>query len=1040
MRRNLKLISAALLFPMAVSAQTDKIQGTIVSETDGQPLIGVVVRVKGTASGTVTDIDGHYQLKVNPKDVVEFSCIGYKTVTQKGKTGTFDFKMEEDTNMLDEVVAIGYGSMKKSDLTGSVAVVKAEDLKKTPAASVDQAIQGRVAGVTVNANSGQPGAGAVVRIRGIGTVNDSAPIYVVDGNITSDISFLSPNDIESTEVLKDASSTAIYGARGANGVILITTKSGEKGHGKVSFDMYYGWQNRWKKLDLMNKDEFVQTYLKLAAPKSERNYYEKKGFNEWLQKYKLGNDAYYAVAKTKTYQDGFDYSAVNTDWQDEVFNSNAPIQNYHVSFDGGSDKSNYSFSASYFDQEGTIIGSSYNRLTLRANTSFQVKKWLKIGENLSFVTSQARNAMNQNASPGASVISAALAMAPWDVPYYPAGTYNRKHEDMSGKVGVPSNFKNVTNPFSMVYYSHPHNVVNRWFGNMYLEFTPIKGLNYRTNFSYDQVNEKNRTFTDAHTVNSYDDSKGKNFLTRGLVQYTTFTWENIINYQFDLGKIHHFNAMVGQTTEEYNYYSIGGSGSSILNPSEKNWYLSQTTDDNTNPIADGVARTRRLSFLARLNYNLMDRYLITINFRADGSNKFPENTWGYFPSTAFAWKVSEEPFMKRFKKLDYLKLRLGWGQIGNDKINNDAFNQTIFTSQNVFVGYPFGVNQTVGTGATILTYVNQGGKWERTETWNAGVDAAWRNGLLSANVDFFVRNTKDMLLSVKGPAWSGNRFDAQSNVGTVRNVGVEISLGHSNHIGKVNYSVNGNVSFIKNKLTSLNGGQIVYGDRVISDEGLPLFEFWGYKYLGVYKSKEEADAALPGYARDGEVNPYGAGDAIYADLDGDGKISETGDRTKLGNNFPKVTYGLNLSADWKGLDLQLFFQGVAGNKIYNAVRERTESNGLTSQLSTKMCDVWTEDNPDGTIPNPKGANNMLNSSRFLESGSYFRLKNIQLGYTLPKKLLNGWGISNLRVYAQASNLFTITNYSGYDPEVGSGVDYGNYPQSRTYMFGCNFTF
>ena len=476
MRRNLKLLSAALLFPMAVSAQTDKIQGTIVSETDGQPLIGVVVRVKGTASGTVTDIDGHYQLKVNPKDVVEFSCIGYKTVTQMGKTGTFDFKMEEDTNMLDEVVAIGYGSMKKSDLTGSVAVVKAEDLKKTPAASVDQAIQGRVAGVTVNANSGQPGAGAVVRIRGIGTVNDSAPIYVVDGNITSDISFLSPNDIESTEVLKDASSTAIYGARGANGVILITTKSGEKGRGKVSFDMYYGWQNRWKKLDLMGKDEFVQTYLKLAAPKSERNYYEKKGFNEWLQKYKLGNDAYYAVAKTNAYQDGFDYSAVNTDWQDEVFNSNAPIQNYHVSFDGGSDKSNYSFSASYFDQEGTIIGSSYNRLTLRANTSFQVKKWLKIGENLSFVTSQARNAMNQNASPGASVISAALAMAPWDVPYYPAGTYNRKHEDMSGKVGVPSNFKNVTNPFSMVYYSHPHNVVNRWFGNMYLEFTPMTPL------------------------------------------------------------------------------------------------------------------------------------------------------------------------------------------------------------------------------------------------------------------------------------------------------------------------------------------------------------------------------------------------------------------------------------------------------------------------------------------------------------------------------------------------------------------------------------
>ena len=282
MRRNLKLISAALLFPMAMTAQVNKIQGTIISESDGQPIPGVVVRVKGTASGTVTDIDGHYQLSVNPKDVVEFSCIGYKTVTHKGD-GTYDVKMEDDTNMLDEVVAIGYGSMKKSDLTGSVAVVKAEDLKKTPAASVDQAIQGRVAGVSVNANSGQPGAGAVVRIRGIGTVNDSSPIYVVDGNITSDISFLSPNDIASTEVLKDASSTAIYGSRGANGVILITTKSGEKGKGKVSLDMYYGWQSRWKKLDLMDKDEFIKTYISLGASNTERKYYDKFGFNEWLR-------------------------------------------------------------------------------------------------------------------------------------------------------------------------------------------------------------------------------------------------------------------------------------------------------------------------------------------------------------------------------------------------------------------------------------------------------------------------------------------------------------------------------------------------------------------------------------------------------------------------------------------------------------------------------------------------------------------------------------------------------------------------------------
>ena len=1041
----LKLMLVLLFFPLLMTAQI-KLQGTVTAAVDGEPLIGVTVKIAGTNILTVTDIDGHYAIDAKSAGKLEFSYIGCRTkLVPFNASSTIDEVLDEDVNQLDEVVVIGYGTMKKSDLTGSVASISAENLKKTPAANVDQALQGRAAGVTVNANSGQPGQAAEVRIRGIGTVNNAAPIYVVDGVITDNISFLSPNDIESTEILKDASATAIYGSRGANGVVLITTKKGEKGTTTVSFDMYYGFQNRWKKLDLLKRDDFVNTYLAINAPKSEQNYYNKNGFNEWLQRYKMGTDYHFAVAQTEKYPNGIDYSAVDTDWQDEVFRSNATIQNYHVSLDGGTDKTNYSFSASYFDQEGTIIGSDFNRLTLRANTSFQVKPWLKIGENLSYVYSYGRYAMFNNGAADASIISASLAMAPWDMPYYPAGAVNAKGADKDGDYAAPSNFKNAVNPYSMVYNSHPKDRNSRWIGDIYLEFTPLKGLSYRTDVSYDEVNVKHRLFKDAHDV-SVKDILEKNFIERSLAHYTNFTWENILNYVFEVNKIHSFNLMVGQTTEEYNYYSIGNSGSNILNPYEKNWYLSQTTEDNENKAGDSVTRSRRLSFLGRAHYSLLDRYMLTFNFRADGSNKFPENTWGYFPSLAAAWRISEEPWIKdKVNGLDYLKLRLGWGQIGNDKIGNDAFNQTIFTTGPTFVGYPF--NGSIANGATILTIVNQGGKWERTETWNAGIDAAFWNGRLSFTLEGFIRNTKDMLLWVKGPAWVGNRYDAQSNVGNVRNMGIEFTLGHRNQIGDFNYSIDGNASFIKNELTSLNGGAPVYGDRVLSDEGLPLFTFWGYKYKGVYQSQEEADRLLWGYQASGAANPYTVGDAIYEDINGDGIINDD-DKTRLGNNFPKITYGLNLSAEWKGIDLQMFFQGVAGNKIYNALLERLQGKGTECSLSPEMRNVWSYDE-DGIrvtdyaaagIPNPKNSINFFNSDRFIESGSYLRLKNIQLGYTFPKRLISKIKLKNLRVYVQMSNVFTITNYSGYDPEVGGGVDYGNYPQSRTLLMGANITF
>ncbi|MBQ8839080.1 MAG: TonB-dependent receptor [Bacteroidales bacterium] len=934
--------------------------------------------------------------------------------------------------MLEEVVAIGYGVMKKSDLTGSVASVKGDQLKKTPASGLDQALQGLAAGVTVTSNSGQPGAAAQVRIRGIGTVNDSSPIYVVDGVIVSDISYVSPNDIVSTEILKDASATAIYGSRGANGVILVTTKKGgEAGRVNVSFDAYAGVQTRWNKLDLMHSEEFARTLADMYGKEYYINLLANKGVGAWVREFKTGNSDFFPS--------NMDYGVFDTDWQDEVFR-NALIQNYHLSFDGGNEKSTWAISAGHFNQDGTIIGSNYNRLTLRANSAHKIAKWLKIGENLTFMNSWGRNAMNNSSSPGASILSAAIAMAPWDPVRYPAGAKNWLGEDLGGQLSAASNFKNVTHPYSMVEYSHPSDKTERWVGDIFAEITPVKGLVFRSDLSMDLSTVRHTLFKDKYQHSNYDKSE-KNFIESSVSRYSTIMWENTLTYSRDIRK-HSFSAMLGQTLEEYNYYSIGGAGASILSPEEKNWYLSQSTEDRTY-ASDSAARTRRLSFLGRLHYGYDSRYLITVNFRADGSSKFVENLWGYFPSTALAWRISNEKWMKGIHWLDDLKIRAGWGRIGNDKIGDNAFQLVMSNNGPYFLDYVLGEGQKLANGATILTYVNQGGKWETTEQWNAGIDFGLLNNRLTGTVDVFRRDTKEMLLGVKAPAHVGNRWDPTANVGTVRNDGVEITLNHRNRIGQVDYSIGGNVSFIRNELTALNGGSRVYGDRTICDEGYALYTFWGYEYDGIYKSEQEIAETL--YGTDLRSSPCSVGDAKYKDLNGpdgrpDGKIDDY-DKTDLGNPFPWLTYALNLGVEWKGIDLQLFFQGVSGNEIFNAVRLRTEGTGNEATLSTTMRNVWTPANPDGNIPNPFGSpNNRLDSSRLIEDGSYLRLKNLQLGYTLPSKWTEKIKMSRCRIYFSANNLFTLTGYTGYDPEVGGGVDYGNYPQSRTFMLGLNINF
>ena len=1009
-----------------------QVSGNVMLDDTGMGEPGVNIVVTGTTTGTITDIDGNYTLEVPDGQSLTFSYLGYESQTITPTSGTVNVTLAVESEQLEEFVAVGYGVMRKSDVTGSISSVKGDQLQKTPASNMSQALQGKAAGVTVNSSTGQPGAAAEIRIRGIGSVNgSSSPIYVVDGIITEDISFLSPSDIESTEILKDASSSSIYGSRAANGVVLITTKKGSsEGMANISVNAYAGFQNAWKKLDLMGAEDYARTMVGFTGTLREKAALD-RGFNYWLSAFRLGTSEFFPTAES------FDYSAQETDWQGEVFNDYAPIQNYSISIDGADDKFSYAVSGSYFSQEGTIIGSDYHRFTIRANTSYQVRKWLKVGENFSYANSGGRNATVNNASAGSSILSAALAMAPWDPARYPEGSVNNAGKDLSNQIAASSNFRNVTNPLSMVEMNHPNDQYDRMVGNVYLDITPIKGLIIHSSFGMDMNIARNRSFGDAYEYSSYD-KREKNFLSSSMSRSLRWTVDNTITYARDFGK-HKMNVMAGQSTEQYDYYYMGGSGATILNPTESNWYLFNTTENKTYS-SDDVDRQRMVSFFGRLFYGYDNRYLVTVNFRADGSSKFPQNPWGYFPSASLAWRLSGESWLKDHSDiLDDLKLRFGWGRLGNQSIDQDNFTMNMFTAGPTFVDYPFGLTQDYmnGQGSTVLTYVNEGGRWETTEQWNVGVDLSMWGGKLTATVEGFIRDTYDLLLNVVTPAQVGNRYMPLANVGTMRNQGVEISLGHSNMVGDFSYSINANLSFVDNKLTALNGGSPIYHAYTILDEGLPVWEYWGYKYLGIYQSDAEAAEYLP-YDTAG----YGAGDAKYEDVNGDGKIDDA-DKQALGNNFPKLTFGLNFSFDIKGVDFQMFFQGVYGNKIYNALRERTESTGVTNQLSTVMVNAWNDGvaNGDGSIPDPNHSVNFVANSRFIEDGSYLRLKTLQIGYTLPREITRKAHFNRVRFYVSANNLFTITKYSGYDPEVGGeGVDYGNYPQARSFTFGVNLDF
>jgi TonB-dependent starch-binding outer membrane protein SusC len=1042
MKKELITLFIFIAISLTAFAQECKVSGTIISDDDRMPIIGANIIVKGTGKGTITDLNGQFSISVQKNQSLVFSYIGYQNEVQKISASTTGLKITLKTNavVLDEVVAVGYGTVKKSDLTGAVASVSGDQLRKIPAASIDKALQGLTPGVTVVENSGQPGSDMVIRIRGIGTINDSSPLFVVDGVMTSNINFLSPNDIKSVEVLKDASSSAIYGARGANGVILVTTNQGNKG-GKMtlSVDAYYGVQNRAKKLNIMNSDQLSKFWGYAGTSKAD--------FNNWIYSNFAGSKSYIPT--------GLDYSSENTDWQDVVFTGDAPIQNYHVSANGGTEKSQYSISAGYFNQKGIIMSSYYNRFTFRINSSTQVNNWLKVGENMSLTTGESRG-INTN-SDQSSLLNSAIRFAPWDMPRYPQGTV------LPGGIVDPymiaaSTISNYQNPFSMIEFDHPSSQTDKLFGDAYIEIKPIKELVYKADFGIDLSYGRNREFKELYNVSPTDQFLPANFITAGFQRYQTWSIEQTLTYSKTIGK-HVFSAMAGTSVSEYSSYTLGGSKTGILNPTPDNWYISMATGTTVPTLGDGVGRSRLASFLGRVNYSYNNRYLFTANFRADGSTKFPiNNLWGKFPSMSVKWKMAEEDFFAPIKPIvETLSLRIGWGQIGNENISSNNYFPKLSTGSQ-FVTYVLGQgDQNLAYGATMTSLPSQNLKWETTETTNVGVDFGMLNNRLTGNLDYYVKYTKDMLLYVVLPFHLGMEFSSPANVGEVRNSGFELLLNWRDKITKnLNYSVGGNLATVNNKFTKMGAsspliGQSFNGETLqVSKEGYPFNSFYGYLSDGIFQTQAEIDNYI---VKDANGKPVldanGAkipiviggvtkpGDIRYKDLNGDGKITDL-DKVILGSAFPSFTYGFNASLDYKGFDISLFFQGVSGNKIYNCNRVLLEGvNGKTTNLSTEMLQSWTVSNPSTTLPAAYGnAANYRASDRFIENGSYLRLKNAQIGYNLPKKLLAPAKIESCRFYVSGTNLLTFTSYTGYDPEASySGVDRGNYPQAITILFG-----
>lgn len=1064
-----KLFSCLVLMFLSISMMAQKVpvSGTVSDQTG--PVIGASVIEKGTTNGTMTDNDGHFTLTVSKGAVIEISSIGYKTqeITVGAQTN-FTVTLSEDNEFLDEVVVVGYGSMKKSDLAGASVSMKESDLKGSIISSLDQSLQGRAAGVTAVTTSGAPGSSSSIRVRGQATINANAePLYVIDGVIVqgggntgadfglgdalgngkvstiSPLSTINPADIVSMEILKDASATAIYGAQGANGVVLITTKHGKSGEAKFSYDGMVAMSRQAVRLNMMNLREYAQYYNEMIE---EGDIYE--------------TNPYYATPSLL---------GKGTNWQDEIFRT-AWQHQHQLSAQGGSDKVQYYVSGSYMDQQGTIIGSNFNRFSVRTNLDAQLKKWLKLGVNATYAIT---NDNLKLADSNQGLIYYSLTTIP-DIPVYDVnGNYSSTIRE-----GYTS-----PNPVALAMMDEILLKRKKLSGNIYAELIPIKHITWRTELGFDMGE------SDANRYKPMVDLGGW-VRSQNSISYqknSNYFWQlkNYLTYANQWGK-HSVTAMVGQECWESKWNYLSGSNTDL--PSDEVHNVALAT--GTPSISSGFGSSSMASFFTRETYNYGDRYLGTYTYRYDGSSNFgPKNRWAGFHSVALAWRFSNEKFFEPVKKvIDNGKLRLGWGQTGNSSIGSYAWGASITR-----------MPSALGMGFRPSNIPNTSIRWESQEQYNVGLDLGFFNGRLNLTVDAYYKRSDDMLMSMQLPSYMGTQGNGSSklqapkgNYGSIENKGLEITLdAHPVQLKNFSWDSNFQISFNKNKLLSLSDtenatlvGYGQWGDVVcVSEIGKPLYNFYGYKVEGVYKDLDDIqNSAKPAkYPSDGVFsrgNTVWVGDIKYKDVDENGIIDER-DRTDLGSPLPKFTFGWTNTFRYKNLDLSIFLNGSYGNKVmnYNSLTLTHMNSTWTNQLQSVVSkrarlepidptivyadgSKWFDHidnvrvkNPGTKIPhtsiNDPNDNDRI-SDRYVEDGSFLRIKNITLGYTFPKALLNKAKIENLRVYVNIQNLYTFTKYTGYDPEVGAstqdssgltyGLDNGRYPSPAMYSFGLNITF
>lgn len=990
------------LMTVAVFAQNKiTVSGTVTDEGTGEPVIGATVLLKGQSIGTVADVSGNYRLADVPSDAtLVFSFVGMKTleVPVDGRS-KINVILKEDSKLIDEVVVVGYGVQKKTDLTGAVASVTGADLQRTTSANVANALQGKVSGVMVS-SYGAPGSQPEVKIRGIGTTNNSSPLYVVDGLLTNDISFLNSHDVQSMEVLKDASATAIYGSRGANGVIIITTKQGKKGKPTITITGSEGFQIAGDRLKMADASEYAT----------------------------LLNEALVNSGGTPQYADP-SVLGKGTNWFDEIFRT-ASVRDYQIALNGGSESTNYNLSAGFFQQQGVIKRNDYQRLTLRLNNDYKLGEKVTIGHNISA-------AFSQKANEETGVVGQAYRLSPVVTPYDKDGNFSDSQNSSTG------------NPLATLAYLNRDNWDNRIAGNAFLNWTLVPGLSFRTSLGVDYLGARVRRFTPEFYVSTTQKNE-VNELSKSWSRDYTWLWENTLTYDLTIHDNHRINLLGGITSQKRKFELLEGSGRDLFSNDENYWYIDQTSKDSRTAFNNGYSETM-MSYLFRANYTLMDRYLFTASFRADGSSKFgPENRWGYFPSVAAGWRMTEESWLKdRFSWLNNLKLRGSWGQIGNDKIGNYKY----YALANISPDYDGVFNGIYYPGGTITSLYNRSVHWERSEQYDIGLDLGLFGNRLTLELDYYNRDTKDMLVTVDVPGAVG-LSPVETNVGAVRNRGVDFSLAWQQSVEDFNYMIRFTGTTINNKVLGLGGKRIPKGDIgggklvTMTEEGKSIGYFYGYKTAGIFQSQGEIDrynamaAEKSGNPSQNYQNNVGAGDLIYQDTDGNGYIDDK-DRTGIGSPIPKFTGGLGFGADWKGFDLSFDFQGNFGNKIFNA--KQIERYSGADNWDRSFLDRWTPDNRNTGIPRMTlEGNNYLVSDRYVDDGSYVKLQNIELGYTFPKEMMQKIRVQKLRLFVTGNNLFYLTKYRGFTPEISgnaleSGIDRTVYPVTSSCRFGLNIT-